>query len=212
MEVVGVVADVVTSVAVLEPLAVYVPIAQTEASVGRSIVVRAAGDPDVTMREIVSTIRQLDSKVTVPPLQTLEERIGAQMSSQRFGAFVMGALGIIAFLLTLVGTYVLAESMAAMRMREMGIRAALGATGRELARIVLKETVGLVGVGLAGGLLLAWAGAGTIRTFLFGVQPLDPATLAIMSALILALAIVAVTLRPVLRAARVDLARVLREE
>jgi hypothetical protein len=55
------------------------------------------------------------------------------MGAQRFGATVLGALGVIAVLLTVLGTYVLAESMAVLRMREMGIRAALGATRRQLA-------------------------------------------------------------------------------
>lgn len=69
------------------------------------------------------------------------------MGAQRFGATVLGALGVIAVLLTLLGAYVLSDSMATMRMREMGIRAALGATRRQLGSIVLAETVRLVGIG-----------------------------------------------------------------
>jgi ABC-type antimicrobial peptide transport system permease subunit len=111
----------------------------------------------------------------------------------------------------MLGTYVLAESMAVMRMREMGIRAALGASGRQLGGIVLAETARLVGVGLLVGLALAWMGANTIRAFLFKVQPLDPATLGGVAATILLLAL-AVSLRPAWRAARVDLGAVLKEE
>ncbi len=215
MEVVGVVSDVVISVSALEPLAMYFPIAQTDPRtnplLSRSLAVRTAGDPDAARREIISAIKQMDPAVTPGPLLTLEERIGAQMSSQRFGAYIMGALGAIAILLTLLGTYVLAESMAVLRMREMGIRAALGATRRQLAAIVLAETLRLVGFGLAAGLLLAWTGANTIRAFLFRVQPLDPATLATMATLILILALT-VSVRPALRAARVDIGHVLKEQ
>jgi ABC-type antimicrobial peptide transport system permease subunit len=101
--------------------------------------------------------------------------------------------------------------MASARMREMGIRAALGAQRRQLAAIVLGETARLVGVGVVAGLGLAWLSAGTIRAFLFQVQPLDPLTLGGVSVTILLLAL-AVSGRAALRVARVDLARVLRAE
>ena len=143
-------------------------------------------------------------------MTTLEERIDAQMGTQRFGATVLGALGGIALLLTLLGTYVLGESMAVLRMREMGIRAALGATRRQLGSIVVVETGRLVGFGLIVGLGLAWLGAGTIRAFLFQIQPFDPVTLGGVAVLILALALM-VSVRPALRAARVDLASVLKD-
>ena len=67
--------------------------------------------------------------------------------------------------------------MAVTRIREMGIRAALGATGSSLMALMVRETAVLVLLALAAGLLLAWLGAGTIRAFLFRVQPLDAVTL-----------------------------------
>ena len=210
MEVVGVVPDVVTRVSVLQPLTMYFPMAQTAATTYRSLTLRAAGDPDAARREIMAAINHVDASVAPWQLITLEGRIGQQMSSQRFGAVVLGALGGIAVLLTILGTYVLAESMAVMRMREMGIRAALGASGRQLGAIVLAETSRLVGLGLIAGLVLAWLGAGTIRAFMFQITPLDPATLAGVAGSIFTLA-VAVSLRPALRAARVDPAQVLKE-
>jgi len=76
---------------------------------------------------------------------------------------------------------------------------------------VVREAAVLVGIGIAVGLLIAWIGAGTMRALLFRVQPLDPLTLAPTAALILTFA-VAVSLPPALRAARVDLASVLRAE
>jgi ABC-type antimicrobial peptide transport system permease subunit len=124
---------------------------------------------------------------------------------------VMGAFGLIALLLSALGTYVLAESMATERRREMGIRAALGARGRQLRVLLLSETFRLVGTGLLLGLALSWIGAGTIRAFLFQVEPLDPLVVAGAAATIAGLATV-VSLRPALTAARMDLARVLRED
>lgn len=208
-EVVGVVKDVVTNVTVLEPLVLYSPLAQAQGSNSRSITARAAADADVTRIEITAAIRALDRSITPAPLLTLEERILRQMAPQYFGALVLGSLGFIAILLTLLGTYVVAESMAVARTREMGIRAALGARGGELARIVLGESARLVAIGLAIGLGLVWAGSNTIRAFLFGVEPLDVATLTAAAALILMLATV-MSLRPAMRAAKVDLGTVLR--
>lgn len=211
MEVVGVVSDVVTNVTVLDPPVVYMPLAQGRPSVRRTLTVRAAGDIDDVRRGITGAIREIDGGVVPPTLLTLEDQIANQMSAQRFGATVLGALGIIAVLLTLLGTYVLAESMAVLRTREMGIRAALGAKRWQLGAIVLAETGRLVGLGLVAGFALAWLGANTIRAFLFQVEPFDAPTLLGVCALILALA-AAVTLRPALRAARVDLASVLRDQ
>jgi len=144
-------------------------------------------------------------------MDTMLHRIELQMGPQTLGVTVLGALSVIAVLLTVLGTYVLAETMAAARQREMGIRAALGATRRQLGDLVLRETATLVGVGLLAGLGLAWLGAGTIRAFLFQVEPLDAITLASASALILTLAL-AVSLRPAVRAGRAELSKLLREE
>lgn len=212
VEIVGVVPDVITRVTDLKPFDVYLPLAQAPLnSTRRTIVLRAAKDVPSARREILGVIKQLDATVIPGPMLTIDEQLNQQMSSQQFGVVVLTALGAIAVLLTVLGTYVLAESMAVLRMREMGIRAALGASGRQVGAIVLAETARLVGFGLLVGLLLAWMGASTIRAFLFKVQPLDPATLAGVAVLILLLAL-AVSLRPAWKAARVDLGRVLKEE
>jgi hypothetical protein len=201
VDVVGVVPDVVTNVAVLEPLVIYYSFAQKASSTSATLVMRAASDPVAAMGEARSVIRQLDPAVKPASMLTMQERIGQQMGPQRFGATVLGMLGM----------YVLAESMAAGRQREMGIRAALGATRTALGGLVLTQTVRLVGLGLLIGFGLAWIGAGTIRSFLFQVQPFDPTTLVAVSATILGLA-VAVSLKPAIAAARMDVARVLRDE
>jgi putative ABC transport system permease protein len=208
-EVVGVVSDVVTSVAALKPLVMYLPAAQGESGLSRTLTLRTS-DPARAQRAIVTTAASVDPRVLPAPPVTLEGRILRQMSAQSFGATVLGTLGGIAMLLTLLGTYVLAESMAAMRLREMGIRAALGATQRQLGSILLVQTLRLVGVGLGGGLLLAWLGASTIRSFLFGVDASDPLTLGGIAVVILVLAVL-VSLRAALRVARIDVAQVLRQ-
>jgi putative ABC transport system permease protein len=196
---------------VLEPLAIYLPLSQSWPASSRTLMLQAATDREAAQREALAALREFNLQAPPPPLVSLQDRISRQMGPQRLGAYVLGALGTIAILLTIVGTYVLAESMAVVRLREMAIRAALGAKKGQLTALVLKETMTLVGTGLAAGLLLAWAGAGSIRALLYRVDPLDPATLAAAAGAILVTA-VAVTLRPAVRAARVDLAAVLRGE
>jgi MacB-like periplasmic core domain len=211
MQVVGVVPDLIRDVAVLEPLVMYTPLAQSEEARGSTFVVLAAGSAAAARREILSAIRQMDGAITPSPLLTIDDRMAAQMGPQRFGALVMGALGFVAVLLTIVGSYVVAESTAVARRREMAVRAALGARSTQLALTVLVQTLRLVGAGLLCGLALAWLGANTIRTLLYHIQPLDPATLGGVAALILLLSL-AVSVKPALQVAWIDLNRVLREE
>jgi predicted permease len=211
MEVVGVVSDTITNVEVLEPLVLYLPASQGTPALVRDVAARAAGRVEDAQRAIMTAVREVDPNVIPTAPRTLEERMADQMGPQRLGATVLGALGAIAVLLTLLGTYVMAESMASARMKEMGIRAALGATRRQLGSIVLTDTLRLAGLGIAAGLALSWLGTSTIRSFLFQVEPFDPATIGSVAALILVLAL-AVSLRAALRVARVDLAQVLRNE
>jgi hypothetical protein len=215
LEIVGVVPDVVTNVAVTEPLVMYHSLRQrlefAERLENRTIVLRAAADPGFAIRETLRAIRALDPRLEPEPLMTIAERLGQQMSSQRLAGLVLGVLGGIAVLLTLLGAYVLAESMAVVRKREFGIRATLGASRLALGRMMLADTVRLVGGGVVVGLGLAWLGASTLETFLFRVEALEPGSLIAVSATILLLA-VSVTSRPVLTASRVDLVEILRDQ
>jgi ABC-type antimicrobial peptide transport system permease subunit len=216
MTVVGVVPDVITKVSDLQPLVMYLPVAQDFGAPiwRRQMMARPAGDLKWAEAEIAATVRQLDSAERLAPevtVLTMDEQMSRQMGPQRLGATVLGALGGLALLLTLLGTYVLAESMAVVRRREMGIRAALGARGLNLGAIVLSETGRLVGLGLVVGLFIVWADATTIRAFLLKTEPLDIPSLAGTAGLIL-IVTAFVSLRPAIAASRIDIVRVLRDE
>jgi hypothetical protein len=216
MTVVGVVPDVILRVSDLQPLVMYLPVAQDFGAAlwSRQLMVRPAGDLRHAEDEIAATVRQLDPAMRPTPevtLGTMDEQMTRQMGPQLLGATVLGSLGGLALLLTVLGTYVLAESMAAARRREMGIRAALGARGLSLGAIVLGETGRLVGLGLVVGVFIVWANAATIRAFLLKTEPLDLLSLAGTAGLILAVTAV-VSLRPAIAASRVDIVRVLRDQ
>lgn len=216
ISVVGVVPDVITQISQLSPLVMYVPFGQQrDPNWRRDLILRPAGSMDVAIREAMATIRNVNPALTpapiVTPIRTVDEQIASQMGPQRFGIAVLSALGGVALLLTLLGTYAIADSMATSRQREMGVRAALGARRGQLTILIVKDTLRLVGLGVVVGLSVAWLEANTIRAFLFRVHPMDPATLVSTTTVIVVLA-VAITLRPALAAGRVDLARLIREE
>jgi ABC-type antimicrobial peptide transport system permease subunit len=209
---VGVVPDVINRVTTLEPPALYLPVRQEARSSSRRVItLRATGNLDTARRDAQAAIQAQGPELRPITLESYDELMLRQMAPQLFGATIMGGLGLVAVLLTVLGTYVMAESMSTMRRREMGIRAALGATRRQLGGLVLGETTRLVGGGIVLGLILAWAGGGLVRGLLFQVEPLDPAALGVVVLLMAGLA-AAVSLRPALRAGRVDLLSVLRED
>ena len=210
VEIVGVVPDVVTDVREVEPMVLYVPSALIARFPGRVVVIRAAGAATVAAREARGALTAMSPWTAPPAMATIEQRLAEQMGPQRLGATIMGALGVIAALLTLLGVFVLVHSTVVLRRRELGLRAALGATERQLGALVLRELVAMTAAGLIGGLLLAWLGAGLIRTFLFRVGPFDITTLSVVAGSLLALAL-AVSARPVLAASRLNLAQILRE-
>lgn len=214
-EIVGVVPDIRTPNS-LESAVLYLPDRQYQVRVypgsgGPGLVILPSGQVASALAAFSDTIQSLDPAVRPAPMTTLDERIMVTMAPQRFGMTLMGALGTIALLLSVLGTYVIAESMATLRRREMGIRAALGATGGQLGSILLLDTLRLVGAGLLLGFGLSWLGAETIRAFLFQVDPFNPVVTGIVSLTIITMAL-AVSLRPALTAARQDLATVLRQE
>jgi hypothetical protein len=205
-EIVGVVPDVITDVRQLHPLVKYMPLQQTNDIFGqRTIVVRRAGSAGAAASAVRDVLHALDPGVTTTPIRTIDEQLLAQMGPQQFGMLIMGALGSIAVLLAALGAFVTAELMAAVRRREMGIRAVLGATGRQLGSLIVRESVTLVGGGLVA------AGTSLIRGFLFQVEPFDPVTLTVVAGGLLLISVV-VSLRPAVAASRPNLASLLREE
>jgi ABC-type antimicrobial peptide transport system permease subunit len=212
-EIVGVAADLVRSVSNTEPFTLYLPDSERRnTGNNRTLVVQAAAaNPRAAMRAVSAAVAGLNPEVVVDPMQTLDEQLLGQMAPQQFGITVLGGLGAIAVLLTGVGVYVLAASISNGRRRELGIRAALGAGRRDLGSVVLGETLRLAGLGVLAGLFLSWVGADLIRALLFGVTPLDVPTFAVISGLMLLVALLA-SLRPTVAAMRVDPSRTLREE
>lgn len=143
VRIIGVVPDVVTNVNALEPLALYYTVRQKPGSESQGLHVRSRRPAADLAGDIRRVVKRIDGRVAPSESLTMRDLIARQMAPQQFGAAVLGALATVALLLTLLGTYVIAEAMAKARERELGVRAALGATARHLSGLIVGESCGV---------------------------------------------------------------------
>jgi putative ABC transport system permease protein len=121
----------------------------------------------------------------------------------RLGAQLTGTMGLLGLVLAVVGVYSVASYAAAQRTQEIGIRMAIGATPGDILRMVLRQGVRIVGIGLLVGLAAAFAGAHVLADIFYGVKPSDPITYVAVAGLLLAVALLACWI-PARRATRVS--------
>ena len=174
-------------------------------------VVRAEGDLRVIMASIRQLVRSLDSARPVFGVRRVDEIIGASLDQPRLNARFLTMFAAAALALAAVGLYGLLTLLIADRRRELGVRIALGASGRDLVRLVLAGAGRLIALGIVGGLILMFAASQVLQTLLFGVTAYDPRAL---SAGVLALAIVsalAIAI-PARQATRIDPIEAIRAE
>jgi putative ABC transport system permease protein len=174
-------------------------------------VVRTKGDPSLLMPQLERGIHSVSAEAPVSRVETLARVLDAGLRPTRSLAILATLAGVVTLLLGALGTYGVVSHGVARRLRELGVRAALGADRGRLVRGELSRATRIVAVGLAGGLALAWVTGRSIEGVLFGVAPFDP--LSVAGALAsLALVGYAAAYLPARRAARIDPVRVMREE
>jgi ABC-type antimicrobial peptide transport system permease subunit len=141
----------------------------------------------------------------------MEQVAARALATQRFLMLLLGLFGGLALVLACVGVYGVAAQVARSRVREVGIRMALGAGGWTIIRELVLKGAGYVVAGLAIGLVTAYAGANVMQSFLFGVEPVDPITFAVVPALLIAVTMIASWI-PARRATRLNPVTVLRTD
>jgi len=141
----------------------------------------------------------------------MDELLAQSVAQPRFLAVLLTGFAGLAALLALVGVYGLLSFAVSRRVRELGIRMALGAGRRRVVGLVLGQSAVLAGAGVAAGAVLALTLTRLLRSLLFGVQPGDPLTIAAMASAIAVAALLA-SVPPALRAARIDPVIALRDE
>jgi ABC-type antimicrobial peptide transport system permease subunit len=164
-------------------------------------------------REVPGAVRSLTPTLPVMDIQTMTAELYNINSFELFqiGAELASSLGILGFVLALVGVYGVVSYGASQRTHEIGIRMALGAQPGDVLPMILRQGIFIVGVGLAAGVLAAAAIARLVGNFLYGVSPLDPLTYLSASILLAGVALLACYI-PARRAMRVDPATALRNE
>ncbi len=142
-------------------------------------------------------------------IQPLAQNVADSLARRRFALRLLGIFGALAALLTAAGVYGLLAYSVNARMREFGVRGAVGATRGDLVAMILREAAILMAPGLAGGLILALAFSSVMKSFVYRLSPLDPLSLASAAGFLVLLTMISAWI-PARRAAAVNLATALR--
>jgi putative ABC transport system permease protein len=176
-----------------------------------ALLVRANGDPAALLPQVEREIRALDRQLPLADAATLSRVFAESLWAPRVIAALLGVFGALALVLATVGIYGIMSFSVAQRAREIGVRMTLGAEPRRVLALVLSQGMVVVAIGLAAGLVGAYAVTRLAAGLLFGVSPTDPLAFG-ATALLLALVALIATLVPARRATAVDPVLVLREE
>ena len=161
-------------------------------------------------REVRSTLMAIDPALEPRRIITLADYVAYATSDAKATATLSGALGILGLMLTVVGMYGVTAYRASHRIREFGIRSALGATRRQVLWQALRDTLRVAGLGLCAGVVVSlWANR-ALGSMLVGVTPWDPVSL-VATAGVLASALILAGLGPAIRATRINPIEALRE-
>src|SRR5262245_6279564 len=191
---------------------VYLPYRQNLNKLdGMCLIARTAGDPALLAAAIRQELRSIDPRLPVTAVDSIEEQMDRLLVRERLIALLLSSFGALALLLAGIGLYGTLSYSVARRTREIGIRLALGATPARVRRLILRDSLLLVGIGLLIGLPAALVATRLIASLLFGVRATDPATFAFAALVMLTIAVVAGYL-PARRATKVDPMATLRHE
>lgn len=145
-------------------------------------------------------VRVIDPNLAVSDMHTFSEQLDKALHTPRMSARMSGVMASIAAFLAIVGVYGLLAASVDQRKRELSIRTALGATPRDLVKLVALEGVRLTGLGLVAGMVASFAGSGLLAALLYGVRSHDPLVFALVPLAILTIS-VAASVAPARRAA-----------
>jgi hypothetical protein len=188
----------------------YIPSWSNGAEV-RSLEVRVAGDPAPAIAAIRRVVRELDTDVPVLRTRMLGEYVDDHLQRERMVAVLSGFFGALALGLASVGLYGVMAYAVTQRTREIGIRIALGARRGDVIRMVVLEAMAPVAIGLVFGIAGALTLSRVFASLLFGVASADAVSIALATAIMLAVALLAAVV-PARRAARVEPLTALRYE
>jgi putative ABC transport system permease protein len=202
-EIVGVVGDSKYASLTEEPTPIlYVPLSQNHET-GMVLYVRTSARPAAVLPAVRAAVQSVEPNLPLPDLHTVAETVATSLYVPRMGAILLGVFAVVAVLLAAIGVYGVTSFAVAQRTREIGVRMALGAEKDDILALVVKQGMGLVAVGIAAGLLLAFAAGRSLASFLYGIRGTDAGTFVAVPLILAAVALVA-CLVPARRAMRLD--------
>lgn len=202
-EIVGVVADVKhTSLDAKAGPEIYLSYLQDPLS-SMTLVARGPANPEVLAGPIRGEVQRLDASLAAYNFRTTEQLLANSLSKNRFNAMLLGLLAALALGLAVVGIYSVMSYMVSQRTREIGIRMAVGAQQSDVLKLVIKQGMSMVGIGILLGLVGAFLLTRLMSTLLFGISATDPVSYG-LAALALVLVGLIANWIPALRATRVD--------
>jgi putative ABC transport system permease protein len=175
------------------------------------LVVRSTQNASTLTAGITKEIRDLDPELPAYEFKTMEQRRSDSLSRRRFSTFLLGVFATVALVLAAIGLYGVLAYSVTQRTQEIGIRMALGAEPGKIMSMIVRHSMVLVVVGVAIGLLGAWAVTRVMASLLYGVSTTDGLTFAGPPLILMAVALLA-SYFPARRAARVDPTVALRSE
>jgi putative ABC transport system permease protein len=189
---------------------IYLPLWQAQAF-SKHLVVRTAADPRAVLVAVERELHAVDPTAAIENPKTLEQIRDDSLASRTFAMHLLIGFSVVGSVLTLIGIYGVISLSVASRRRELAIRNAVGAEQKDIRNLILGEGLRLIASGVLAGMALAILLSRVLRTFLFEVEPSDPATLLVVGALFVGVALLACWV-PVRRAAKVDPLEALRYE
>src|SRR5579864_9254174 len=192
------------------PPAVYQPFAQNPPD-SMSLFVRTHDDPNAAVDPLEQKLQALDADITLANVKTMKESLAELQSQPRFRTILLSAFAALALVLAALGIYGVLMHSVVRRTREIGLRMALGATRGSVLRMILKQALSTVVIGLASGLIAAVFLVRLAAGLLYDVRPDNPWILASVSAVLILIALCA-SYFPARRATRIDPLEALRSE
>ena len=187
------------------------PIYYEQRRPGMALVARTSLSSDALAAAIRREVARLDADVPVYGVQTMTAYLAQNTEQPRLSVVLLGALGALALVLAIIGIYGVVSYSVTQRTQEIGVRMALGATRRDVLRMVVGQAGVLIGAGVAIGVAGSLAMGSVMQGLLFQVSPRDPMTMTAIAVLLTVVAVVA-SIVPARRATRVDPLVALRTE
>lgn len=210
LEVIGVVQDARTAPDEQPPLTIYLPYWEWPPWQA-SLVVRTAAAPRAVEADLQRIVHRVDSSIAIPRPMTMHEVLNQAVASRSFATRLGLAFALSAMFVAALGLYGLISLAASQRIREIGIRIAVGADRRRIFWMMASQAMVLAAIGLVAGAAAAYAASRTLTAFLYEVSPGDPATFCTVCVGLLVIAL-ASSFVPARRASRVDPVVALRYE